>query len=106
MASSAPSPHPASKPRRGGRNFLIVSGDSTAAQGVKSPFSYVLKELGLYWDRIDVLCPGRPGAQPLQVKDNVHIHPAPWGISKIGRFWQFWFIVAKGRACAGSVPTA
>jgi glycosyltransferase involved in cell wall biosynthesis len=74
-------------------NLLMLSGDSTLAQGRDSTFSQMLRRLSAYWDRIDVICPRAPDAQPRQIHGKVHVHPSPWA-----KLFHPWFIFRRGRA--------
>lgn len=64
--------------------LLMVSGDRLVAAGQQGPFYPMLREFSHYFERVDVLCP-RPQGPVTQrmVHDNVHLHPAEVGRSKM-----------------------
>jgi glycosyltransferase involved in cell wall biosynthesis len=74
-------------------NLLMVSGDSSVAQGRDGAFYQMLRHFARHWSRIDILCPRAPGAQPRRVFDNVYVHPSPWH-----KALQPWFVYRRGRA--------
>ena len=74
-------------------NLMMLSGDSSVAQGRDGAFYQMLRRFSAYWDRIDILCPRAPGAAERTVHGNVHVHPSPWH-----RAAQPLFIHQKGRA--------
>jgi glycosyltransferase involved in cell wall biosynthesis len=75
----------------------MVSGDVAVAQGRESVFWHTLRLLAPYWSRIDVLCPGAPGAAPRTLHGTVHVHP---GARR--RLLQPLFVVRRGRALAAA----
>lgn len=80
-------------------NLLMLSGDSSPAQGQQSAFFALLKHFAAYWDRIDVLCPRAPGAAACTIHGHVHLHPSPWGKPR-----QSWYIVKQGRRLYAERP--
>ncbi|MBN1680342.1 MAG: glycosyltransferase family 4 protein [Anaerolineae bacterium] len=74
-------------------NLLMLSGDSSAAQGQDSTFSQMLRRFSTHWDRVDVICPHAPGTAPRVLHDNVVVHPSPWH-----KLFQSRFIVQRGRS--------
>jgi glycosyltransferase involved in cell wall biosynthesis len=74
------------------RNLLMLSGDNSVAQGQDSTFYQTLRRFGNYWDQIDVICPGAPGASLRRIHERVFVHPSPWP-----KILQPQFIVRKGR---------
>ncbi|WP_119065978.1 glycosyltransferase family 4 protein [Aggregatilinea lenta] len=82
-------------------NLLMLSGDSSVAQGRDSTFLQMLGRFAAYWDRIDVLCPPAKGAQPRAVYGNVYVHPSP--SHKIA---QPTFIAREGAALLSERPYA
>jgi glycosyltransferase involved in cell wall biosynthesis len=74
-------------------NLLMLSGDSTVAQGYEGTFSQMLSRFCKHWDRIDILCSRAPGASARTIYGNVYIHPSPWH-----KILQPWFILRQGRA--------
>jgi glycosyltransferase involved in cell wall biosynthesis len=91
---------------RGGQhvNLLMLSGDTSLAQGRDSTFSQMIRRLSAHWDRIDVICPRAPGtgavnsgsalsSDPRQFCSNVVVHPSPWT-----KLLQPLFILRRGRA--------
>jgi len=82
-------------------NLLMLSGDSSVAQGRDSTFLGMLGRFAAYWDRIDVLCPPAPQASPRAVYGNVYVHPSP-----TRKLEQPRFIVREGRALLAERPYA
>jgi glycosyltransferase involved in cell wall biosynthesis len=80
-------------------NLLMLSGDSSVAQGKDGAFAQLLGRFRAYWSRIDVLTPSAPGAAPRALYDNVYIHPA-----SVHRALQARFIQHKGHALFAERP--
>lgn len=74
-----------------GYNLMMLSGDSSVARGIDGAFSQMLAHFSAYWQRIDILTPTAPDAQPQQLYDNVFVHPSPHH-----RLMQPIFIRRKG----------
>ncbi len=74
-------------------NLLMISGDSSVAQGQQSTHYHMLREFSRHWTRIDILCPPGPGAISRQVHGNVFVHPSPWP-----KALQALHILRQGRA--------
>jgi glycosyltransferase involved in cell wall biosynthesis len=74
-------------------NLLMLSGDSTVAQGREGAFYEMLRHFSTYWTRIDVLCPRAKDATARVVHGNVHVHPSP-----LPKAWQPLYIWEKGGA--------
>lgn len=73
-------------------NLLMLSGDNSIARGLESPFDRMLARFVQYWQRIDVITPSAPDAQPRTLHERVFVHPAPYH-----RLFQPYFIWRKGR---------
>jgi glycosyltransferase involved in cell wall biosynthesis len=73
-------------------NLLMLSGDSSAAQGRDNAFYQMLRRFSAYWTRIDILCPRAPGTSSRTLHGNVYIHPSPYG-----KALHPYFIRRKGR---------
>jgi len=80
-------------------NLLMLSGDSSIAQGSQGAFYMLLARFSQYWNRIDVITPQAGGAVDCVIHDNVHIHPA-----QRHRVFQPWFIAKKGRELLDERP--
>src|SRR5689334_1141513 len=74
-------------------NLLMLSGDSSVAQGRDSTFHQMLRRFAGYWDQIDVICPPSPDATLRRIHERVFVHPSPGP-----RFLQPWSITRIGRA--------
>src|SRR5260221_4186945 len=74
-------------------NLMMLSGDSSLAQGQDSTFAQMMQRFCRYWDRVDILCPRVEGVQQTRFGNNVYI-PASTG----NKLLQPWFIRRKGRA--------
>lgn len=72
-------------------NLLMLSGDSSVAQGEDGAFFQMLARFSQYWQRIDILTPTAPDAQARIIHENVYIHPSP-----LHRLMQPLFIKHKG----------
>jgi hypothetical protein len=57
--------------------LLMISGDTVLAQGREGAFHQMLARFALHWERIDVICPRVPSAEPSRVHGNVYVHPSP-----------------------------
>jgi glycosyltransferase involved in cell wall biosynthesis len=75
----------------------MLSGDAAVAQGRDGVFSHTLRLLAPHWSRIDVLCPGAPGAEPRTLHGSVHVHP---GARR--RLLQPLFAVRRGSSLAAA----
>src|SRR5258708_592928 len=74
-------------------NLMMLSGDSSLAQGQDSTFAQMMRRFCRYWDRVDILCPHVDGVGEKEVGDNVYMHISPWN-----KLLQPWFIRREGRA--------
>jgi glycosyltransferase involved in cell wall biosynthesis len=59
-------------------NLLMLSGDSSIAQGQQGAFYEMLRRFAPYWARVDILTPRGDSAQARTLHDNVCVHPSPW----------------------------
>jgi glycosyltransferase involved in cell wall biosynthesis len=82
-------------------NLLMLSGDSSVAQGQESTFYRMLHRFSSHWERIDVICPRAEGAEARTVHGNVYLHPSPWH-----KIRQPWFIKKKGGGLLAERPYA
>jgi glycosyltransferase involved in cell wall biosynthesis len=57
--------------------LLMISGDTVLAQGREGAFHQMLARFAPHWERIDVICPRAPSAEPTRVHGNVYVHPSP-----------------------------
>ena len=71
-------------------NLLMLSGDSSVAQGRESTFYRMLHRFSMHWERVDVICPRAKDAEARTVHGNVYLHPSPWHKAR-----QPWFIKQK-----------
>ncbi len=69
--------------------LLLVSGDSTIAEGHQSKFKSLLDVFQQGWERIDIIVPPTSTKTPITNFGNVYIHPAPHGS---GKFAQYAFV--------------
>jgi glycosyltransferase involved in cell wall biosynthesis len=82
-------------------NLLMLSGDSSVAQGRQGTFYNMLRHFSQYWERIDVIVPHAAGAAARAVHGNVYLHPSPWP-----RILQPLFILRRGRVLMKTRPYA
>lgn len=80
-------------------NLLMLSGDSSIAQGRDGAFYQMLRRFAQYWSRIDILTPSAPGAAERTIHENVYVHPSRWH-----RALQPLFIRQKGRQLLSERP--
>ena len=76
-------------------SLLMFSGDRDVAAGRRGPFYYTLEGLSQEFDRIDVLTPNVPNAQPRKLPCGVHVHP-----SSGGRLWHARWLIRRAGAMA------
>lgn len=72
-------------------NLLMISGNSTTAEGKMDAFYYLLEEFSKHWSHIDVICPKAVPANTLKLFGNVNFHPSP-----LPKIFQPLFIAFKG----------
>ncbi len=72
-------------------NLLMLSGDSSVAEGSSGAFYQMLRRFSPYWSRIDIICPRAPHATVSKVHGNVHLHPSPWP-----KVLQTCFVIRQG----------
>jgi glycosyltransferase involved in cell wall biosynthesis len=79
-------------------NLLMISGDTSAAQGERGAFYNTLSEFARYWDRVDVITPpikDLSGFQSLIGLANVFFHP-----SSLSKALHPKFILRRGQELA------
>ncbi len=77
-------------------NLLMLSGDSSLAQGQDSTFAQMMHHFSHYWQRIDIICPPVSNIRQTQFGDNVYLHVSP-----DHKLLQPRYITRKGRALFG-----
>lgn len=82
-------------------NLLMLSGDTSLAEGRDSTFARMISRFATHWERIDVICPRALGATPRQFVSNVFVHP-----STHHKLRQPQFIVGMGRRLFAERPYA
>jgi glycosyltransferase involved in cell wall biosynthesis len=71
--------------------LLMLSGDSSIANGTDGAFYQMLGRFSAYWQRIDILTPAAKNATARTIHGNVFVHPAPHH-----RLLQPYFIKRRG----------
>ncbi len=79
----------------------MLSGDSSVAQGRQGAFDRMLRHFAAHWDRIDIICPPRPGATARVIHRTVHVFPSPWPKALLPLY-----IRRQGRALLAERPYA
>lgn len=82
-------------------NLLMLSGDSSVAQGRQGAFYEMLRRFARHWSRLDIITPSAPCAAPRCIHDHVYIHPA-----NASRALQPLFIRRKGAQLLAERPYA